>query len=417
MTFSKPSPLGLKRTFGFGDRLGLATAGHIDAVRGTPFLPVFAQQSVRELDRTGRRPGEVMTAAAAAVRDEGWDAPWGADADHLQTPEDVAMMAKAGYTFFTIDPSEFVDDGADAMNPGELEKAFETMAAGGRLAEGDLLDIYLDRSCTVGEAITLTLDRTHLLRAAVKYGAALRHTAAMACAVAEACDGRPFELEPSVDETATPTSPLEHLFIGLELRRLGVKIVSLAPRFTGLFEKGIDFKGDRALFAEHYARHAAVARFCGPYKLSIHSGSDKFAVYPIIGALSGGSLHVKTAGTSYLEALRVVCRTDRTLFREIVAFSRGRFEADRATYLISAELSRLPEQIADDDIEGSFLDGEVGRQILHVTYGSVLRDGHAVDGGAFRDKILDNLTTNADLYREVLRRHLGRHIELLLRGL
>ena len=92
----KPSVLGKKRSFGFGDRLGLATPGHMDAIAGTPYLGIFAQQSIRELNRTNRHPADVMNAAINAVERTNWNQPWGADADHLQTRDDVFRMAEAG---------------------------------------------------------------------------------------------------------------------------------------------------------------------------------------------------------------------------------------------------------------------------------------------------------------------------------
>ena len=107
------SPLGLSPSFGFGDRLGLATPGHIAAVRGTKLAPVFAQQSVRENARTGRTPQQVMDDAKRAVEAAKWDTPWGADADHLKTIEDIPPFVEAGYTFFTVDPGAYVDNAAD----------------------------------------------------------------------------------------------------------------------------------------------------------------------------------------------------------------------------------------------------------------------------------------------------------------
>jgi hypothetical protein len=89
----------------------------------------------------------------------------------------------------------------------------------------------------------------------------------------------------SVDETENPTSVAEHIYIAGELGRLGVRWVSLAPRFVGEFEKGVDYIGDIELFEKEFARHAAVAKRLGPYKLSLHSGSDKFSIYPITARL------------------------------------------------------------------------------------------------------------------------------------
>src|SRR5512134_2899077 len=116
------TPLNLTPSFGFGDRLGLATPGHIAAVRGTKFAPIFAQQSVRENTRTGRTPQQVMDDAKRAVESAKWDLPWGADADHLKTVDDLPPFVEAGYTFFTVDPGEHVDNAADTQSLAQLRK-------------------------------------------------------------------------------------------------------------------------------------------------------------------------------------------------------------------------------------------------------------------------------------------------------
>ena len=414
MTNLNPSTLGLRKSFGFGDRLGLATPGHIDSICGSSFLPIFAQQSIRELKRTNRQPEDIMNAAANAIKAEGWEGIWGADADHLQTHEDVLKTAKAGYTFFTIDPSAYVNNNADGLREEELTRTYGKIIESNKTSGSEILDIYLGKKYKIEETFQISFeDKTLLLRAVVKYGEALHHTQHMYQWITEACGSKPFEVEMSVDETLTPTSPLEHLFIGLELKRMNVKVVSLAPRFIGDFEKGIDYKGDLVAFEEHYRKHVAIAKHCGPYKLSIHSGSDKFSIYPIIGRLSGNLLHVKTAGTSYLEALRCVCRTDKKLFREIINFCRKCYNKDRASYHVSAELGHIPEKLEDNELENRYLENDSGRQIMHVTFGSVLANGKASDGGTFKEKILDNLVKNDNLHRELLHKHLGKHIRLL----
>ena len=408
MDVQTPTPLGLRRSFGFGDRLGLATPGHLAAVQGSTFTPIFAQQSIREMTRTIRTPVEVMDCAIQALRTGGYTDAWGADGDHLQTPEDVAAVAAAGFCFFTIDPSHHVYCEADSMDDAQLTNKRAEHGDDFDLDLDAAMDLYHGKSHQVSEDLELRFDDPLALhRALVKYGSALRQAGVMSRAIAEISGSKAFELELSVDETDTATTPLEHLFLGLELRRRGVSIISLAPRFVGDFEKGIDYRGDLNDFTEHYTAHAAIARYCGPYKLSIHSGSDKFTAYPIMGRISGEHLHVKTAGTSYLEALRVLCHVDRPLLREIVAFSRGRFERDRATYQISGELSHVDAEPTDDDLEQAYLEGDAGRQILHVTYGSVLTDG------GFKDRLMEQLERHADLHAELLAAHLGKHIARL----
>jgi len=259
---------------------------------------------------------------------------------------------------------------------------------------------YLGRRFEV-ETFTLEFDEAALLRAACKYGRAIAHTVRMYRHLA--AQTRDFELEMSVDETETPTSIEEHFFIASELKRLGVQWVSLAPRYIGRFEKGVDYIGDLDEFEAELARHAAIARVLGPYKLSIHSGSDKFSIYPIIARHTRGLVHLKTAGTSYLEALRTVAQVEPALFREILTLARERYATDRATYHVSAQLINVPapDVLSDADLPG-LLEQFDARQVLHVTFGSVL--------DRFGDQLLTALRDHEEAYYRTLESHFQRHL-------
>jgi hypothetical protein len=338
----------------------------------------------------------------------------------LKTREDVETLAAAGFTFFTIDPSAHVDNHADSLVGGDLEAAAHNAVKGASFESVcEVESLYLGKTFDLGNGVTVAVkDRASLLRAIVKYGAAIKHAAQMSGWIADARAGQGADIEVSVDETDSPTTPMEHLFIGLELKRRGVVAISVAPRFIGAFEKGIDYIGDVARFEAELKIHAAIARYCGPYKISVHSGSDKFSIYPAVGRVCGSLLHVKTAGTSYLEALRVVARTNSALFREIVEYSRSRFDSDKASYHISAKLGdvRSAATLSAKDAEDLYLDQVAGRQILHVTFGSVLTVGKTDSGCSFKEGILEALHTHADLHSEVLEKHLGKHIQLLSQG-
>lgn len=408
---SNPSPLGLKKSFGFGDRLGVATPGHLASTRKSDFAPIFAQQSIREMTRTQRTPQEVMTAAQQALAHHNYDGVWGADADHLKTPEDIQYTAAAGFVFFTIDPSSYVNNAADAMAADTLK----TLA--GQIEREELFHSsdYLGKSFDLGEA-RLAFDEESLLRAAVKYGRAIAHSANMAAEIVRHRSDADIEI--SVDETDFATTPLEHLFVARELQRRGVKVTSLAPRFIGEFEKGIDYKGNMVEFERQLKLHLAISKQFGPYKISIHSGSDKFTAYPAIGRICGDLLHVKTAGTSYLEALRAVCRADPKLFAEITAYSHAHFATDRASYHIStteAEVAAIAGAAAADT-ERLYLDERPGRQLLHVTFGSVLTRGQRANGQTFRAAILETIEKNTALHDELVESHFDRHLGLLNAG-
>lgn len=416
----KPSLLGLRPSFGFGDRLGLATPGHVAACRLGRLAPIFAQQSARELTRTQRTAGQVLRCAQEGVQRAGWQGAWGADADHLKTREDVEHYAAAGFTFYTIDPSAHVQNIADRLTGTNLQKAAEEVVSSGAFESlAQIESLYLGRSHALpGVGALGFADQESLYRAVVKYGKAIHYAARMADWIFTATQGH-SEIEMSVDETESVTRPVEHLFVGLEFKRRGVRsVVSLAPRFPGDFEKGVDYKGDLAEFERQLRQHVAIARYCGPYKISVHSGSDKFSIYPIVGRVCGDLLHVKTAGTNYLEALRVVARQAPAVFAEIVAYAHTRFETDRASYHISADLARLgsPAALSPSAREEAYLNQADGRQVLHVTFGSTLTLGQSANGRSFKEQILETLRQNDALHREFLVAHLGRHVQLLSAG-
>jgi hypothetical protein len=328
---SKPQPLGTTASFGFGDRLGLATPGHVAAVRrsGKGVLPIFAQQSIREMTRTGRTPDEVMENALAGATSAGFSGPQGADADHLKTPEDVDRTASAGFCFFTIDPSDDVDATADSYSADELLSKVRALGD-----DVKWLEAYRGKTIDLPSGTKFTIDDKAIARAQVKYGRAVNRAVALARHIDQVMTtaGAPYEIELSVDETPQPTTLAEHFMIADRCLSEGMKLVSLAPRFVGDFEKGVDYKGDVSAFERSCADHAAIARMLGPYKLSLHSGSDKLSIYAAFARATRGLWHVKTAGTSYLEALRAVLRHDAKLFRQICEFSRSRYDTDLATY-------------------------------------------------------------------------------------
>ena len=412
----QPGLLGLRTSAGMGDRVGLATPGHVRAVRAaggktvvpgssTGIAPIFAQQSIREMTRTGRTPQQVIDDATWGIFQEGWHEGVGADADHLKTTTDIDACMAAGFTFFTIDPGAHVDNRAETASLDELRELAESLPANLQPRTSGLLGKGFDI-----EGLWLTFGEATLLKAVVKYGKAVAHVASMYNYLVKAAGTRPFELEVSVDETDQPTSHAEHLYITSELKRLGVKWVSLAPRYVGRFEKGVDYIGDVTAFETDLAGHAAIARQFGPYKLSLHSGSDKFSIYPAAMRQTRGLVHLKTAGTSYLEALRTIGAVDVDLFREIYSFARQRYETDKASYHVSAELGRAPLPEAVTDWPG-LLDQFDAREILHVTFGSVLTEKTATGQKRFHDRFMAALNANPEAYASNLEKHFIRHLK------
>ncbi|MGD1001676.1 MAG: tagaturonate epimerase family protein [Candidatus Brocadiia bacterium] len=413
LPYLNPQCLGLCRCIGMGDRLGLATPGHIRAVRGSGVRPVFAQQSIREMTRTQRTAEQVMEDALWGVFEEGFRDGFGADADHLKSTADIDVTLAAGFRMFTIDPGDHVDNAAGRESAEVLAGKLKGIPwTDLETTEADCRRAFLGRAHRVGPDMDLSFDEETLLRAVVKYGRAVAHTRRMHRHLAQAASGRQTELEMSVDETDSPTTPHEHYYVAHELKRLGVPVVSLAPRFIGAFEKGIDYKGDLSAFETAFAQHVKIARHLGPYKISIHSGSDKFSIYPIAAKHARELIHLKTAGTSYLEALRAIAGVQPDLFREILAFALERYGEDKASYHVSANPAAVPapDQLPDRQL-ASVLSGNDGRQVLHVTFGSVLTVKDPAGNYRFRDRLLNALASNEDVHYETVARHMRRHVE------
>ncbi len=419
--YTAPVPLGLKTSFGMGDRMGIATPGHIRCAKKYKVMPILAQQSIREMDRTGRSPRQVMDDACWAVFQEGYRGGFGADADHLKKPEDIAITAAAGFTFFTVDPSDHLVLAADDMDAAELDSRFDALFDSDPRSRSEIIARYsvpfdIHDAKTSSTFTFPAFSEDAIKRMAVKHLGAIRHTIKMHGTLVEIFgDTSKFDFEISIDETLLPTSPEEHLFIANEYKIAGVQAQSMAPRYVGEFQKGIDYIGDIEKFREDLQYHAVIARAFGPYKLSIHSGSDKFSVFPIFGELTGGLLHEKTAGTSYLEAIRVIARHAPALYREIHAFAFERFETDRASYHVTTNLAAIrPLDSVTDDMLPAYLDEIDARQLIHITYGSVLtvrdNDGKFV----FYDRVMDVLDEHEEDYYDLLDRHFSHHCDTLL---
>ncbi|MFP5416906.1 MAG: tagaturonate epimerase family protein, partial [Actinomycetes bacterium] len=359
----KPRRWGLETSAGTGDRLGLCTPGHAQAFQAVDGVnPIFAQQSTREMGRTHRTPRNVLDDATWGAFQAGWTGGVGADADHQKTEESLSACAEAGFMFFTIDPGD------------EMDMAAHDDSAATVRAKADSLDLSaLDTSFThllaryAGKVIELesgplVLDEESVVRAVVKAGPALvrgleliRHVDSL---------GVEREYEIAIDETDKPTTAVEHVVIVSELHRLGVDFVSFAPRWVGQFEKGVEYIGPRDALADNFRTHAEISRALGPYKLSLHSGSDKFSIYPIFAEATRGICHLKTAGTSWVESLRVIAANDPALLREILQQSLASFEENRHSYHLSCDPGKIPANPSDEQLD-DLITAIDSRQVMH----------------------------------------------------
>ena len=376
LDFLNPKSCGNRSSFGFGDRLGITTPAHIDSFKSYSIFPFLAQQSIRELERTGRNMEDVIDDASLGCLESGYKGEWGADADHLKSIEEVKKAEKEGFTMFTLDISDFLNPNEDI--PGiwkEKEKDIlrKTYPFGKFTSK-----IVHELTLTYWKGLEFVKDAYYYLKDSKKS----------------------IDIELSIDESGIPTTPYTHIFILENLRKEGVELQSLAPCFPGRFEKGIDYKGNLREFEESFKAHSEIARYFGGYRLSLHSGSDKLSIYRFMKPYL--PYHVKTSGTSWLEAVFTIAEADFPLFKEIFNIAKENYQKDRLSYSVSASLKLCPaiEEIKKDMEKAS--QNHHLRQIFHVTYGSILKK--------LKKDIIDTLLENEDIYYKRVSKHLRKHI-------
>lgn len=369
-------------SLGVGDRFGREGKAQLMAVAkarhdGVDITPVW-NKSHREHTIIGTTPADVRTEADAAVRALGWQGQYFVDADHIGLKTVDAFIDSAD--FFTLDVADYTGQAAadDALD--SFVKQHGDMA-------GNLTIAGIDEQFTVTPDTIRDVARKYLL-AVNEAGRIYRH-------IAEKKGAGTFVAEVSMDETDTPQTPVELLFILAMIADEGIPAQTIAPRFSGRFNKGVDYVGDVALFAREFEQDVlviahAVEHFGLPanLKLSVHSGSDKFAIYgPIHDVLRthNAGVHLKTAGTTWLEeiiGLAAAGGEALALAKEIYRTAFGRFDELCGPYASVIDIDRAalpsPEQVdqwtADDFVGALRHDRSCRaydpnlRQMLHVGY-------------------------------------------------
>jgi hypothetical protein len=400
---------GINITIGLGDRLGLASPGHIQLLKGTGVFPVLAQQSIRELNLTGRTYEDVLCAASWAVFQEGYKEGFGADGDHLKSKEELKYAIGNGFTMITLDCSEHIDNSIIKLSDDESERLYLELPEDMRC---HFESEYQGNEILLKDGTKLTFTKNEFHRTVLIYHKAVDYTIDVFNNIIKKC-GRNIDFEMSIDETLTPTSPYSHYFVANELISAGVVVTSLAPRFCGEFQKGIDYRGNVEQFEYEFERHYRIAEHFG-YKISVHSGSDKFTVFPIIGRITGGKYHLKTAGTNWLEAVRVIAHKEPGFFRKMYEFGLKMLPEARKYYHISADEAKAPAvgSLKDEELP-KLLDIDDTRQIIHITYGLILMAKNPNGMPALRDGIYEILGKYEQEYYDTLIKHIGKHLDCL----
>ena len=347
MRRSEPLPSRLKLekfSVGVGDRFAHQAKAQLRAClqaarQGVEIIPVW-NKSNREHVTMGSEPAGTRAAADAAVSALGWTAPYYVDADHVRLETVERFIPHSD--FFTIDVADWIGKPAE-------EKAVEAFVTRHPELSGRLSIPGIERP--------LNTSRGQVEQLARQYLQAVQEAGKIYRQIVQAKGEDNFITEVSMDETDSPQTPPELLLILAALADEGVPLQTIAPKFTGRFNKGVDYVGDVGKFEEEFSQDLAVLRHAVQtyglptmLKLSVHSGSDKFSIYPAMGRAvmrTGAGLHLKTAGTTWLEELIGLAEAGGSglaLAKEIYAGALEQVEELCAPYaaVIDIHLAALP---------------------------------------------------------------------------
>lgn len=343
-----------KYSFGVGDRFAQQGKAQLEALvkakgLGVNLVPVW-NKSFREHTIVHTHPDTVRTEADAAVKAVGWKESYYVDADHINLKNVDLFLASSD--FYTLDVADFSGKPADDASMKAFLKAHEK---------------FIGRLSIPGIEAPLTITEEVVASAARKYLLAIQEAGKIYRYVEEKKGKGNFITEVSIDETDLPQVPVEMLFILSAIAREGIPAQTIAPKFTGRFNKGCDYVGDVNQFEKEFDEDLSVIAFAvkefglpANLKLSIHSGSDKFSIYGPIGKAirkHDTGLHLKTAGTTWLEELiGLACAEGEGLAmaKEIYRNAFGRIDELCAPYaaIIDIDRKKLPDPGAVDRWDG-----------------------------------------------------------------
>jgi len=379
-----------KYSFGMGDRFGKEGTAQLEAIQeindlGIPVIPVW-NKSNREHTIIGSSPAMVRQEAIAAVAACGYQGRYYTDADHINA--DTVDWFIDSHDFFTLDVAHFIGKKPDEASIRNFVSVYSR---------------YLGPMKIPGIDYPFEVTRPFLESLAENYLTAIDEVQKIYSHLCLVKGKNNFVAEISVDEANNVQSPLELFFILAMLKDRGVEAQTIAPKFSGLFAKGIDYIGDIDGFALEIDQDMAIIRYAvdeigipSNLKLSIHSGSDKFSIYPAIKAAIrkyDAGIHVKTAGTTWLEEIIGLSESGTeglNMAKEIYCQSLLRFDELSAPYasVLHIERKMLPgadeiKSWTDSRFSGSLTHNPVDvhysphmRQLMHVGYKVAAEMGH-----------------------------------------
>jgi len=406
-----------KYSFGIGDRFCHQGKAQLSALmkakeQGLSITPVW-NKSYREHTIIGTTPADTRQEALDAVKVLQWDGPYFVDADHIG-PGNVDRFIESS-DFFTLDVADFITQPADKADVDAFVRKYKKYV-------GSLGVKGIEQNIDITEERIRAIGRQFLL-AVRQAGKIYRH-------IAEVKGADSFITEVSMDETDQPQTPVEMFFILAAIADEGIPVQTIAPKFTGRFNKGVDYAGDVTAFAKEFEEDLAVVAFAvGKFglpenlKLSIHSGSDKFSIYaPIAEALKkfDAGLHIKTAGTTWLEeliGLAMAGSDGLSIAKEIYAKALLRFGELCGPYatVIDIDTAELPTAEDVDKWDGQSFASALRhdqsceqynpnfRQLLHVAYKIAAEMGMRFTNALHRHETIIARNVSENIYERHIR--------------
>jgi hypothetical protein len=361
-----PTTCNNKTSFGTGDRLGLVTPAHISSLGKYSVFPILAQQSPRELIKTNRNFKDVLLKVIMGVLEVGYHGKFGADADHIKDENYLMEGISAGFTLYTLDVSDLLLD-ISKIPVSEQRERFRKLSSFSKR----IIEDFSGKKFYISSTEYFEISEEELCKSALIYEKAMSFIEM----IYEILKNKniEFDLEISIDEGDKETTVEDHLFVAEYLHRKGIEFWSIAPRFPGEFQKAIDYKGDINRFSEELKKHYLLSNKLEGYKLSLHSGSDKFSIYKVFSEITQGNFHIKTSGTSWLQGIRLIAEKDKELFYELYKIALENLEESKKAYKVSIRKEDLPSDFNPEESITIFEKPEV-KQLFHISYGVLLEE-------------------------------------------
>ena len=385
-----------KASFGTGDRLGLVSAAHLGVLGCYPVFPVISQQSPRELQKANRTFKDVLLKAVMGVLESGYIGGYGADADHIKSEDYLQEGLEAGFSMYTLDASDWLEK-IGSLSDSDIRDRAEKLSFLSR----DIVKDCEDRKVALPSGDEFSISEEEMVKSAIIFEKAMEWVGR--CRETISAKLNDFDLEVSIDESDRTTTPEDHLFVVEYLHRSGIDFSSLAPRFPGEFQKAVDYRGDVNELTRSLQIQTALAKESGGYRLSLHSGSDKFSVYKLFADTVEGNFHVKTSGTSWLEAVEVIAEVEPELFARLYELCVESLDESKKAYHVSITTNDFPKELPADLMV--FYSKPDVRQLFHISYGVLL--------DAERSRIFETLEEYEKKHYAAVSEHIGRHLDLL----